>query len=159
MIAVPSIRPTTISALRPRRRPTLRTPRRRKMRFRSASAPTAASTTARTRTSAVARPPTGMPKSLLTTTSSHAGQRRRVGDRDVVCLAPRERAHQRHELLDLGCVEATGQAALGCFLVCPERDRERLALRRREHVAAFVAGLFLQLRNDRLLKAFDRAGD
>ena len=65
MIAVPSIRPTTISALRPGRRRALRTPSRKKMRFRSGERRTIANAAARATSSATSSPPMGMPNSLV----------------------------------------------------------------------------------------------
>ena len=64
MIAVPSIRPTTISVLRPGRRLAFRTPSRRKMRFRAATTATAESAATSAATSTTAKIPMGMPKSL-----------------------------------------------------------------------------------------------
>ena len=65
MIAVPSISPTTMSALRPGRRSAFRMPSRRNTRFRAATTATAASAAASVATRTTARIPIGMPKSLV----------------------------------------------------------------------------------------------
>jgi hypothetical protein len=68
-MVVPSIRPRTISAVRARRRVTLRMPSLKKMRFLRASAPTAPTRAARATMTHSARGPIGMPKSSFITAS------------------------------------------------------------------------------------------
>jgi hypothetical protein len=62
MIVVPSMSPTTISALRPRRRPTLRSASFTRIRLRSARAPSAASATPSPTRRTTRSVSTGMPK-------------------------------------------------------------------------------------------------
>src|SRR5436190_2352095 len=157
MMAVPSISPTTIRALRARRRRTLRTPRRKKTRLRIARAASPATTIARMRTGAAARPPTGMPNSLLMPTSSGCRERRRVGDRDFVGLAAGRRAQQRHELVDLGRVQTARHAPVGGLVVGPEGHDERFAFGGGEDVAPLVAGLVPQVGHHGLFEELDRA--
>ena len=66
MMVVPSIRPATISAVRARRRLTLRTPSLKKTRLRSANAARTTRTRASRIVSAVAKGAIGMPKNLST---------------------------------------------------------------------------------------------
>ena len=65
-IAVPSMRPSTISAVRPRRRPTLRTPSFTSTGCRSARKPRTANATTSAPTSRTRTVPIGMPKSSVT---------------------------------------------------------------------------------------------
>src|SRR6266566_8259200 len=160
MMAVPSIRPTTINALRPGRRRTLRIPSRRKTRLRSASAAVAPSATMRMPTRTTANVLTGMPNSRLTVLSSSPdGTLRRVGDIDVVGLTSGCRPNERHELLDLRAVAAARDAFGGRISVGPEGDYDGLALWRGEDVAALVTRLRLQLRQDGLLESLDSTPD
>ena len=69
MIVVPSISPRTISAVRARRRLTLRMPSLKKMRLRIASAPSTPRRTATRTTRVVASGPIGMPKNSSISTS------------------------------------------------------------------------------------------
>jgi hypothetical protein len=62
-IAVPSMSPMTMSALRPRRRPTFRTPSFTRIGLRSARMPITTAATARTTRSPARSSSTGMPKS------------------------------------------------------------------------------------------------
>ena len=141
MIAVPSIEPAMISALRAGRRPTFRTPRRRNTRLRRPST----ATTSRAATS----PPTTMASKRCHRDAEDVAHGAGVGldrrrcprDRDVVGLAAGCRGVEGHELGDLLGVEARREAGLGGLLVLPEAEHERLALGRRQHVAALVAGL------------------
>jgi hypothetical protein len=62
MIVVASMSPTTINALRPARRPMLRTPRRKNTRLRTASAAISAMPSPTSTDKMTVRAPTGMPK-------------------------------------------------------------------------------------------------
>src|SRR5690348_6055866 len=149
--AVPSISPTTISALRPGRRRTLRTPSRKNTRFRSASSETAARAAASAATNATSSAPMGMPKSFVISAAPLAARLAGrdgggVRDDDVVHLPPRRRPVEGHELRDLFRVEAAAAAKprVGRLVALPERDRERLALLGEQHVHAAVAVLLPQ---------------
>src|SRR4249919_1348636 len=158
MIAVPSISPTTIRARRARRRPMLRTPSRRNARLRKARAATTPSARASRTVRTTVSPSTGMPKILLTGPSAH-GDRRCVGEHDLVGLAARLGAVERDELLYLLLVEAAPQARLGGPFVGPERQHERLALGREEHVGTLEALLLVQSWEHGLPEHRDRLTD
>ena len=87
MIVVPSISPTTISAVRPRRRLRLRIPSRKKTRLRSASTAMPPMASARMIVRTTVSSSTGSPK-IFVMALEGCGQRG-VGDHDVVRLAPR----------------------------------------------------------------------
>ena len=90
MMAVPSMSPTTMMAVRARRRPTLRRPSLKKTRFRSASAATTPTETARSSVTTTARVATGAPskRSIVLSPRRAPGCRRRrprsAHDREVL---------------------------------------------------------------------------
>src|SRR5689334_780819 len=144
MITVPSIDPTTISALRAGRRRTLRTPRRTSTGLRRARIATAPSTTTRMMLRTTASVPTGIPNNLVMAARlPSADDGGDVRDGDVVHLAAWRSLEDGHELPDLLAVEAVGNAGLSGRLVAPERYYQRLALRRRQNVAAFIPVLLV----------------
>ena len=134
-IVVPSISPSTIRPVRPRRRPTLRTPRRTRTGFRSTS-------TARIPNGDAQRDPEDReegverdPEELVHDPTSDSWQ---LGHRDAIVLATGRRAVDRHELLDRAGREAGGR--LDRLLAVPEADDHSLALRRDHHDDALEAG-------------------
>src|SRR5512142_404773 len=140
MITVPSIRPATISALRPRLRCALRNPSRTKTRLRTATAAIAASATTRSAASTSASIPTGIPKSLLNQ-ALLGGDGRRVRDHDLVGLAAGGRPvdDEFRQLVDLRLVEPARPRRLGRLLARPEGDHEHLPFVGEEDVATLVA--------------------
>src|SRR6516164_422951 len=156
MIAVPSINPRTMSALRPGRRPALRIESLSSIRFRSARAASAPNATA-SATARIARSvSTGMPKTSFTAppTASPPREPRRRPRRTTHGRAPGG-TPRSGELLDLLLVEPRTPRRRGGCLALPEREHEHLPLLRQEHVAALVAPLLTQRRQHRPLEERD----
>src|SRR5207249_4089751 len=103
---------------------------------------TTPSTATRLTVRTAASVPTGIPKSFVT--AARLLSRHDTGDvRDgnVVHLTARRRLEDRHELFDLLAVEPRRHPGRRGLLIAPERRDKRLALRRREDVAALIAVL------------------
>src|SRR4029079_17283052 len=142
MMAVPSMEPTTMSALRPGRRRILRTPMRKNTGFRPASTPTAARAATESAASTTASWSTGMPNSLVMTRRSPDRDGRCLGEYDLVGLAARRGAVHGRELRYLLRVETAspGETLVSVFLGRPKGEDECLALGREEDVGPLVTG-------------------
>src|SRR5512132_4280891 len=146
MMAVPSIDPTTIRALRAGRRRMLRMPKRRKMRLRRARTARATSAAPRAAARTTASVSIGMPKSLVIRPASCRERRRRVGYENLIALTSGRSPEDGHELLHLLEVEAptAREPGLRVLLGRPEGDHESFPLRRDEDIGALVTLLLVQ---------------
>jgi hypothetical protein len=100
---------------------------------------------------------TKLAKAVGDVVRGHVRRRGRVGQGDAVRLATGRSSVDGGELLDLILVEraAIDDPGLGCFLGCPEGDRERFALGGQKQVHAPVAVLLTERRDHRGTDAAD----
>ena len=149
-IVVPSISPRTMSAVRPRRRPTLRTPSRARIGLRSTRTPRIAAAAPRATRRPTRSESTGIPKSSCIG-SQAAAAARDVEVHDVVVLPSGRGSEEGHELVG-GAPRKLGTERFCGFLGRPEGDDHPLALRRGEDERALVAVQLFEPREHRGLE-------